>query len=347
LINGQYYSIEAPNGIDTLTAANGCDSIVVINLQFLESPVIEYVDTILCAGEAISIAGQIFDQERPSGQIVISGQNGCDSLIIEVSASFSQISTQVEPIAPLCEGLPGSLIISGLSGGTPPYGFRLDGITGLFDTLPANIPALFPGEYMLMAEDALGCSAMTTFSIPEGLTPFVDLGADIEATFGDSIFLNPAINFDYDTLIWRPEFALSCAACPNPSVIALESVNIQLTAMSDEGCMATDDLLLLLNKQRQVYVPNAFSPNGDGRNDFFTLFASDKSVERIETLAIFDRWGNQVFLKQDFPPNMESDGWDGSFQGEPMDSAVFTFYAQVRFTDGETQLVEGEVLLLR
>ena len=348
LINNQYYSVELPNGIDTLTAANGCDSLVFIDLTFFESPTIQVFDTILCIGEEIIVEGQLFNEDRPSGQIAISGQNGCDSLILEVNLSFSEIAAQVEVISPLCEGLPGSLIISTISGGISPYNFELDGIANLLiDTLPAAIPELFPGEYMLMVEDALECAETTGFTIQEGLIPFVDLGADIEAVLGDSIFLSPIINFNYDTLIWQPDFALSCTSCPNPRVIASQSVNIELTAMSDDGCMATDELLLLLNKQKQIYTPNVFSPNGDGRNDFFTLFANTDRVVLIERLNIFDRWGNQVFQNQDFLPNIESEGWNGNFKGEPMDSAVFVFYAQIRLADGEVQVIQGDITLIR
>jgi len=80
--------------------------------------------------------------------------------------------------------------------------------------------------------------------------------------------------------------------------------------------------------EQNYYIPTAFSPNFDGLNDRFTIFANDK-VRAINSLKIFDRWGNLVFEQRDFLPNQINGSWDGTFQGQLMDAAVFIFCAEV------------------
>ena len=99
--------------------------------------------------------------------------------------------------------------------------------------------------------------------------------------------------------------------------------------------------------KRAVYIPSAFSPDNDGINDIFQIFARPGIVENIHTFQIFDRWGNLLFEQTDFLPNNPSFGWDGIFRGKLMNNAVFAWYAQIEFIDGETELFEGDVTLLK
>jgi len=70
-------------------------------------------------------------------------------------------------------------------------------------------------------------------------------------------------------------------------------------------------------------------------------------VERINTFQIYNRWGETVFEIYDSMPNNPNQGWDGSFRGDVMNSAVFTWYAEIEFVDGSVELFKGDVTLLR
>jgi gliding motility-associated-like protein len=348
LINGVYYSAELSSGVDTFASVNGCDSLVFISLGFFASPQLQTLDTVLCAGEELRLLGQVFDEITPGGTLGIAGQNGCDSVLLEVTVSFSEPSLEILANSPDCIGLGGTIELNNIGGGIGPYNYDLEGVeSGLVAGSSLLLEDILPGNYTLTLSDSIGCEGGASITIQEGIQPAVDLGADIDTILGAQIILNPVINFDYDTLIWQPAEAVDCEGCPSPLVIATESLNIQLTAISEEGCVAEDVIQLLLNRQRNVYIPNVFSPNGDGRNDFFTIFADPDQVLRVESFEIYDRWGNQVFLNEDFRPNEELDGWDGTFRGEPMDSAVFVYYARLEFTDGEIELFKGDITLLR
>ena len=102
-----------------------------------------------------------------------------------------------------------------------------------------------------------------------------------------------------------------------------------------------------VNTDQTVYVPNAFSPNGNGINDTFTLYSDSRFSPIISELHIYDRWGNEVFVNYDFPPNNEEFGWKGDFRGEPHNPGVFVYHATIEYIDGSRQFFKGDVTLIR
>ena len=112
-----------------------------------------------------------------------------------------------------------------------------------------------------------------------------------------------------------------------------------------DGCKAVDSILITVEFTPKVYVPNVFSPNNDGLNDTFYLFGD--GIAEVKILRIFDRWGEKVFEKANFPANEPLYGWDGYFKGKPMNSDVYAYYATINFLDGSEKIVKGDVTLLR
>ncbi|HQU60334.1 MAG TPA: gliding motility-associated C-terminal domain-containing protein, partial [Saprospiraceae bacterium] len=102
-----------------------------------------------------------------------------------------------------------------------------------------------------------------------------------------------------------------------------------------------------VDKRPNIFIPNAFSPNGDGANDVFLIFARSGSVAQVRSFYIFNRWGEQVFQAFGFPPNDPRYGWDGIFRGEPMNPAVFSYFAEIEFVDGSVELFKGDVQLVK
>ena len=105
-------------------------------------------------------------------------------------------------------------------------------------------------------------------------------------------------------------------------------------------------LELRVDIDAEFFVPNVFSPNGDGVNDFVTVF-SDPRVKRVIRLEIFDRWGNLVFIGSDFLPNVPGLGWNGTFKNQPMNPAVFVYWAEVELINGDVRNRKGDITLLR
>ena len=102
----------------------------------------------------------------------------------------------------------------------------------------------------------------------------------------------------------------------------------------------------MVKKKRRVFIPAAFSPNNDGINDMFFVFGGIE-VARIESMQIFNRWGDEVFLNEDFPPNEQSEGWNGLHRGEVLNPSVFVYRIVVRFNDGSKENYYGDVSLMK
>ncbi|MBR9920664.1 MAG: T9SS type B sorting domain-containing protein [Bacteroidetes bacterium] len=348
LINGTLYDASNPSGTDTLSAANGCDSLVFVELQISSPPVLLLLDTLLCAGESLLVNGQIYDESQPVGTEVISGQNGCDSLQIDVNLAFAELDFELEVSPPICEGLSGQIILESVAGGSEPFSYQINGQNPeTLSGFPLILDGLFPGSYSLEISDENGCSETQEVFLLEGPEAILDLGEDLSLELGENATLQPFINFAYDSLIWSPLVVLDCENCLNPVVSSTEDVLISLQAISEEGCVAEDDILLTIAQNFAYYAPNAFSPNGDGINDNFTIFADNKQVLQIDRLSIFDRWGDQVFLATDIIPGDASQGWDGRFRGRMMNPGVFVYFAELLTVDGRIILIKGEISLIR
>ncbi|HFC00373.1 MAG TPA: gliding motility-associated C-terminal domain-containing protein [Phaeodactylibacter sp.] len=95
-----------------------------------------------------------------------------------------------------------------------------------------------------------------------------------------------------------------------------------------------------------MFIPNAFSPNGDQINDLLFVNAGN-DVSKVVTFRIFDRWGDMVFSKKDFLANDSAFGWNGTYNGKKLNAGVFVYYVEVELIDGTRRVLNGEVLLVR
>jgi gliding motility-associated-like protein len=94
-----------------------------------------------------------------------------------------------------------------------------------------------------------------------------------------------------------------------------------------------------------IYIPNVFTPNGDGMNDIFTIYGN-REVEKIKRLFIYDRWGNAVWQGENFLADGTL-GWDGLFRGRLMQPGVMAWVCEVLLKDGTTKTFAGDVTLIR
>jgi gliding motility-associated-like protein len=164
---------------------------------------------------------------------------------------------------------------------------------------------------------------------------------------GDSTELEALVNIpDYAYLRWSPEELFECPDCPVQVVKPETTTTYSVEVRDSNNCKAVDYITVSIAKPRSVYVPTAFSPDGDGINDEFMIYAGD-NVASIRSFMIFDRWGNLVHSKENFPPNDPNFGWDGNFEGKPMNPAVFVYLIEVEFTDGWTEKIAGDLTLIR
>ena len=138
---------------------------------------------------------------------------------------------------------------------------------------------------------------------------------------------------------WSPSSGLSCTTCPNPSVSPDETTTYTVITTDSVGCVASDQITIYVDYEYVIYIPNIFSPNGDGKNDI--LYVRGKGIKTLY-FAIYDRWGEKVFETTDL-----NNGWDGTFKGKPLNKAVFVYYVKATFVDNSEVEQKGDITLIR
>ena len=146
------------------------------------------------------------------------------------------------------------------------------------------------------------------------------------------------------TYVWSPDYKLSCTDCQTPMASPEVDTTYRVTAINEYGCKATDRLSIQVIEDcagKMVYVPNTFTPNGDGQNDLLKVFGP--GVASVKEVRVFNRWGQLVFETND-PANI---GWDGTFKGVELNPGVFVYYMDVECINGERTIKKGDITLLR
>lgn len=245
---------------------------------------------------------------------------------------------------PVCEGpFTGSIVAQSVAGGIPPYQYSLNGRPFGDAT---TFPGLGEGAHTLTVQDAFGCQLDSTVQLEAAIIPVLDLGADTSLLLGDSLLLRPEVAIGAEQYAWQPVEGLSCPDCPNPWAYIFHSMGYTLTVTSEDNCTTTDSIFVEVIPRRRVYVPNAFSPNGDGINDLLTVFSGGEAIQ-VKSFNIFSRWGEHLFELNDFSPNNPGIGWDGTFRGKEMQAAIFAWTAEVVFLDEQVVLLKGDAMLVR
>ncbi|MEM1214350.1 MAG: hypothetical protein AAGJ82_01600, partial [Bacteroidota bacterium] len=309
--------------------------------------------------EWLSLTGQNVDNGTSLNPIIVQGGtyqltvenlvNGCTA-VDEVTVSQDAPTATLAITEPLCFGEAGSIRFSTTEGGTPPYLYSVDGGERLVsNSFFTDLPA---GSYVALVEDSNGCSYEEEIVITQPDSVQVVFPAEeIEITFGaPPAQLMPQSSYDEADLTfisWDNPQGLSCDDCLFPFANPERSVVYRLRVATAAGCADEALLRVIVRRDFPVYFPTAFAPTGSGQNDIFLPFAKEGVINTIRSFAVYNRWGEQVHLAENFPANEPEFGWDGKHRGRVLNSAVFVYLAEIEFADGSVEVLQGEVLLLR
>jgi len=202
--------------------------------------------------------------------------------------------------------------------------------------------------YVVTGSDFKGCFTtvdsvtVTVFSLPT-----VSLGPDITVTSGTSdIVLNSVYSNDVIGLLWSPGATLSCTNCPAPLASPKITTTYNLRVTNDGGCIAQDAItVFVVCLNSNVYMPNTFSPNGDGMNDIY--YPRGRGINTIRSLKIFNRWGQMVYSRENFQANDPSAGWDGRFRGAALTPDVYVYVVDLVCDNQTIITLKGDVMLVR
>ena len=162
-------------------------------------------------------------------------------------------------------------------------------------------------------------------------------GPDIIAASGQSVQLQASGGLSYE---WTPATGLSNAFINNPIATLTSDQTYTLKALTPQGCESYDQVTVKIYKGPEIYVPSAFTPNGDGKND--VLRALPVGISKFEYFTLYNRYGQKVFSTEDY-----SKGWDGAFKGAQQNAGVYVWMASAIDFRGNKMFRKGTFVLIR
>jgi len=358
---------------NTFTNQDGCDSLVIQTTSLFPLPQLDVQVTSDFNGYGISCFGESdgsaianvtgvspFQYSWSTGSpdqsitgltsgdyfVTITDGNGCQANSSVSITEPEEFSIGFEVAQPDCFGHNQGTITVMQTGGVLPVRYSIDGIN--FQSSPV-FSGLNSGTYTVTAIDANDCDVQEIIWINVPLMVHVDIGADHIILPGDTTVLEAIVNVPFDslsTITWSGLINPFCPTCLTQPVAPIITTAYSISVSNSQGCSDQDSVVVFIQKNIDIYIPNVFSPNGDGINDRLLISAASE-VEEIESMEIFDRWGNMVFAAKNFLPDDPIYAWDGKRDGVTLNSAVFAYKMMARFKDGRREVRNGDVTLVR
>jgi gliding motility-associated-like protein len=270
--------------------------------------------------------------------VTVTDANGClypDSVVVSLSPPLILDTIVVQPTcAPFANG---SIKVN-VSGGNPLYSYiwNRPGVSSLETQLA-------PGSYSVTVTDSRGCTSSDSFFLSYTAALSVEAGIDDTIDLGNQAILTATVTSTSSvSYVWSPDYHISCNTCVSTDVAPYQTLTYMVSVTDATGCTATDSVTVHVNSVHDLYVPNAFTPNGDGNNDYFAAFGNKKAWKYVHA-RIFNRWGELVFESNDIDFK-----WDGKFKGEFQDPGVYVYLIDVTFIDDYSiGKLKGSVTLIR
>jgi gliding motility-associated-like protein len=202
-------------------------------------------------------------------------------------------------------------------------------------------------DIQLIATNKLGCADTIDHTVHVTTPPTaVPVTNPIVILSGGSTPLNmnytgPIVNYS-----WLPLQHLDCPSCPLPIANPQFTTKYKVQVEDRYGCRSSGEITVqIICTGQNFFVPNTFSPNGDGSNDVFYLRGT--GLFRVKALRVFNRWGEVVFEKREFPVNSPAHGWDGNYKGKPGTADVYVYQLEIICSNGEVLKYSGNIALIR
>ena len=275
-------------------------------------------------------------------QITINDHNGCSLIIPFTLTQPDTIHVEYNIINTICDNVCNGEISVSVSGGTSPYYFLW-----FNGNQNRSITRLCAGMYDLTVTDNNACISQKSYLVRNlGYVPQVKADANpLEVYRGQYISLI-ATSPDAGSYSWDNRNILDNWRIPNPIAKPEIETLFTVTFTSENGCINTDTIRVKVKEgicsDPYIYVPTGFTPNDDGKNDYFRPYYPDSFITSIY-FAVYDRWGTIMYESD----RIDDKGWDGTYKGKKLASDVYVFLLRTKCVNGEDYEYKGNVTLLR
>lgn len=330
------FTSDAGQSTFTLTAANGCDSI--ISTKVIVHPNIYLsASSYLCYQEVLTLPwGETTDTAgvyRHTFQTIF----GCDSVVTRYVFTNDELTSSADISNVSCYGAGDGSVKLSAAESYPPYSYSINGkmnTDGEFDLLTS-------GNYNYTVTDSNGCTTSGMFTITEP----EPIALSVSPAVGylrppESILLHATCNYTDATYSWSPDDFLDCDNCNNvistPDETIIYTVEASIVVDGHVCTETTNDTVIVLPS---VFIPNAFTPDTDGLNE---IFSGKISSLNNYSMDVFNRWGENVYHSEDI-----NAGWNGEYKGEPAAEGTYAYLISGEIMKGKKYQYKGLVTLVR
>ena len=279
-------------------------------------------------------------------RLTVTDSNGCTATSEVTLNDPAEVIAAIDSLEDLvCFGQPTGSVTLSATGGVGGYTYSSDGIA--YGAAPL-LDSLLAGDYALRVQDANGCEDTINVSLTQPEEFLIATSDFVQLHLGDDTTLLATSNYSPVDFTWGPD-SVACLTpdCSRVWVRPVGSYDYFVTGVNPAGCVDTAVVAFSVIMDLPTFIPNVFSPNGDGRNDFFTVFGGN-AIDRVEKLRVYDRWGGLLYeAAEPFPANEPTLGWDGMLDGRPVNNGVYVYYVEVRYINGTVERYRGDVTVLQ
>jgi gliding motility-associated-like protein len=297
--------------ISVIATASGCPGVASTYTITVNPITTGSTNVAICQGDSMLIGGSYYS--TPGTYVdTLTGSLGCDSVLTyNLTVNIVTISNTNVTI---CNG--DSILLNG----------------NYYNTA---------GTYPFTFTSVHGCDSIVVYelAIDSALPATILAAPSTSINLGETVALQAFTGQSGTTYSWTPPYGLSCDFCPSPLATPTESTWYYVTTTNPNGCQRIDSIYIEVDPSTNLYVPNIFSPNGDGNNDVYKV--RGKGVE-LFNLKIFNRWGQVVFESESI-----DEGWDGTKGGSMLNQGVFVYKLNVTMYNGDEYKETGNITLVR
>ncbi|MBL7704353.1 MAG: gliding motility-associated C-terminal domain-containing protein [Taibaiella sp.] len=368
--NGNVYTTPQSGVVANLQTVNGCDSIVTFNLAVHPLPT-TVLNATICQGQSYTYNGVVYTTPQTGITTFYPVPQGCDSLVI--------FNLAVLPVNPVTQSESVKGCFEAQYDGMTYYQnatvrdtlFNQNGCDSVYKIVTIEV---FNRQPSVRNKDTTGCGEL--WFNGTRYTQNTVVSDTLKNEIGcDSLIVHTAINIEHIDLVlsaadpqdpyegepfrvavenrgqhavnvirWLPEYLFDPYNRLNYQRISLDNPEtVVVIATTPGGCLDTASLYIEPRAyNKDIVVPNAFTPNGDGKNDVFIPFVNLDRAYSIIDFKVYNRYGQVIHASAN-----RSHGWDGSFNGKVQDNGVYAYIIRIRFIDGTEQQFKGEVTLIR
>jgi gliding motility-associated-like protein len=353
-------------GIDTIYVTKSIVNFGADDSLFCDGGIVNFTDSSISNGIITTYDWDFGDGSRSNSQnpahnytapglytvrLIVTTTNGCS----DTASKMNYVKVVASPVvdisgnAPIC--MQSKLNFKGLvlQPDTSKITWYWDFGNGKTSITQNPLPQRYDtaGNYALrlIVTNSTGCADTVDRTVTVYPLPVIDAGIDKIIGAGSAVAINPTGSAVIDYL-WSPPLALSCVNCYNTIASPKNTTTYTIKVTDANGCINTDKInVIVVCNDKNVFIPNTFSPNNDGVNDWF--YPRGTGLFIIQSMRVFNRWGEMVFQKANLFPNDPTAGWNGRYNGTLLNADVYTYIIEIVCENSQLLTYKGNITLIQ